>query len=315
MRIWHFSHPDHRAASGFVNRLLREQPLKHSLANSPGSDSLTAPMVDRRLLSLSLLVIATSWAPWRDLPAEESVPTASPVGMSSQIRDLVLPGSELIAKPLQPGAPLVVRVLATRPHGDSFRYDFDYYGLEEGEFDLGDFLQRADGSAADDIPAIPLRFEAVLASDRITPNDPQPSSLPRVGGYTLTLIIAAIVWFAVLLLLLFAGRKKGALGVGDEARPPTFAERLRPLVEAARDGSLDGDGQAELERTLLSFWREELDLRDESPATAMAKLRQNEVAAPLLEQLERWLHQPNPESPADLDALLAPYARSGAPSP
>ena len=58
----------------------------------------------------------------------------------------------------------------------------------------------------------------------------------------------------------------------------------------------------------LHVAQERLDLAEESPATALAKLREHEEASPLLLQLEKWLHAPQPESPQDLDALLAPYA-------
>ena len=235
-------------------------------------------------------------------------PPESPIGLRSQINDLILPGSELEAKPLEPGAPVVVRVLATRIHGDAFRYDLEYYGLEPGTFDLVDFLQPKAGAARDETATVPVKFTAVLPADRLTPNEPEPGEVPKVGGYKTLLVLAGIIWVAVLLLLIFYRRKSTVATEEAAAPPPTFADRLRPLVESARDGKLDEAGQAELERTLLGFWREELDLSGESPATALAKLRQHEGAAPLLQQLEQWLHSPDSKSAPDIDGLLKPYA-------
>lgn len=261
------------------------------------------PLLHLAALSLSLFIGG-------DIRADEAAPT--PVGLYGKLRDLVLPGSELEAKPLTQDAPVVVRVLAARPHGDAFRYDFDFYGLEPGDHDLAEFLRRKDGSATDDLPPVPLKFDGLLAPGRLIPNEPATAELPAVGGYKTTLIIAGVVWVAVLLLLIFARRKSAQAGGAADARPLTLADRLRPLVESARDGTLDKSGQAELERTLLAFWRRKLDLADESPATALAKLKHNEEAAPLIEQLERWLHRESAHDiKVDVRALLEPYAKSG----
>src|SRR5262249_48303797 len=52
------------------------------------------------------------------------------VGMPARIDQLVLPGPELEAKPVEGKAPIVLRVVATYPHGTAFRYDLVYYGLD-----------------------------------------------------------------------------------------------------------------------------------------------------------------------------------------
>jgi hypothetical protein len=251
----------------------------------------------RTVFLLLALTIASAFAE----PAE------SAVGMRSELRDVIIPGSELVAKPLEPGAPVVVRVLVARTHGDAFRYDLDYYGLEPGTFDLVDFLQPKDGSAKDEAATVPVEFTSALAADRITPNEPEAGEVPSVGGYKTWLVIIGVLWLAILLFLIFYRRSKTEPAEEVDAPPPSFADRLRPLVKAARDGELDDSRKAELERTLLGFWREKLDLADESPATALVKLRANPDASPLLKQLERWLHHPDPEAPSDVEALLAPY--------
>lgn len=232
---------------------------------------------------------------------------ASPVGLYSQIFDLILPGSALEPKPIQQDTEIIVRITATRPHGSSFRYDLSYCGLEAGDFNLCNYLQRKDGTTTDGLPTLPVRFDGTLPVDRLRPNQPAPGQLPKVGGYRTLLITAGIIWGLCPLVLLLLNRKKNPQENTDSLQPQTLADRLYPLLQAARDGTLDTTGQAELERSLLGFWRERLDLHCESPATALAKIRKHKDAAMLLEQFERWLHHPSPQSPVDLNTLLDPY--------
>lgn len=243
--------------------------------------------------------------------ADETKPT--PLGLYGQIRDLVLPGSELEARPLEQESPVVLRIVTTRPHGDAFRYDFDYYGLEGGAFDLRDFLQRIDGGDAADLPPIPVRFDTVLDATRLKPNPPTGAELPKVGGYRNALIAGTVLWVLGMLALIFYKRPKAPAAPDADTAPLTFADKLRPLLESASAGELDKAQQAQLERSLLGFWRDKLDLSDESPATALIKLRKHDEAGALLRQLEAWLHAPQQQKPTDLDALLAPYRQIAAP--
>jgi hypothetical protein len=256
------------------------------------------------MMKLLFLIFALAFT-----TASADEPASAPVGMRTELRDLIIPGPELEAKPLEPGSPVVARIITARVHGDSFRYDIDYYGLEAGVFDLVDYLQTKDGSPKHELATAPVIFIATLAPDRITPNEPEPGSVPSVGGYKTLLVVFGILWFAGLLFLILFRRRESISVEQADAPPATYADRLRPLVESARDGKLDEAGQAELERTLLGFWREKLDLSGESPVTAMAKLRQDKEAAPLLKQLERWLHSPESGNKPDIDALLKPYAK------
>src|SRR5262245_49219942 len=77
------------------------------------------------------------------LPAQ----TPLTVGMSGRMDQVVLPGSELEVKPLEDRrTPVVLRIANVYPHGTAKRYDFVYYGLEPGSYDLRNFLRRKDGS-------------------------------------------------------------------------------------------------------------------------------------------------------------------------
>ena len=80
-------------------------------------------------------------------------------------------------------------------------------------------------------------------------------------------------------------------------------------MEAAAGGNLSVDGKAQLERLLMGFWREKLNLPDVRMAEALAELKAHAQAGELLRALERWLHQRTGATAAEVQALLAPYRR------
>ncbi|MEZ6065121.1 MAG: hypothetical protein R3B90_05320 [Planctomycetaceae bacterium] len=67
------------------------------------------------------------------------------VGLPGKLTDVVLPGSELTVGPVDDDTPVIIRIDAVRPHGTDHRYDLTVYGVEPGEYDLGDYLVRVDG--------------------------------------------------------------------------------------------------------------------------------------------------------------------------
>jgi len=228
------------------------------------------------------------------------------VGMRACIEELVLPGSELLAAPAAMKDPIVLRILATRPHGDRFRYDLEWTGLEAGPYDLAKFLVRKDGSAVTDLPAIAVTVASVLAKGQQEPTDQAAVAPPRLAGYRTQQIVVGALWIVGLLAILFVGRKRRRAAKAPPGKP-TLADRLRPLVEAVTTG-VAGDAQkAELERLLVAFWRDRLGLRDEKAGPAIVLIRQHPEAGQLLRQIEAWLHMPGPPAPVDLQAVLAPY--------
>ena len=239
--------------------------------------------------------------------AAHQEPTSSPIGMTVRRTDVVLPGSELEVAPPEKDAPLVLRIAALRPHGDALRYDLEYWGLEPGVHDLRDWLRRRDGSPADDLPPLAVRFTSALPAGRVEPHAPAPRELPAFGGYRTLLIVAGVLWVVGLVALLLLGRKRRLAQEAARPRPLTLAERLRPLVERALQGNLGRAERAQLELSLLAYWRRRLGLDERRPEQVIALLREHDEAGPLLRGLEDWLHRP--ESPRDVDvaALLAPY--------
>jgi hypothetical protein len=140
------------------------------------------------------------------------------------------------------------------------------------------------------------------------PADLAPKSAPKIGGYRTVLKVLGVLWVIVLLVIINSFRKKKT-AASQETRPPSLAERLKPLVEKASGESLSTDDQAQLERLLVGHWRERLpEIANEEPAKVLRHLREHSEASPLILQLEKWLHSPNPNfSSDDLDQLLAPY--------
>ncbi len=231
------------------------------------------------------------------------------VGVPARIDQLVLPGPELEAIPLEDRAlPIVLRVAEVFPHGDSFRYNLVYYGLEPGEYDLREYLQRLDGSSTADLPAIPITIQSILPPGQIEPNRLEAIGSPALGGYRALLIALGIAWILGVLAFLWRGQqRKVQTKVSKPSRPWTLADRIRPLVEQAMAGTLSEGKQAELERLLIGFWRRKLGLESTDPAEMIAILRRHDEAGPLLQNLEEWLHSPHLKQVVDLQQLLEPY--------
>jgi hypothetical protein len=234
--------------------------------------------------------------------AGEEIPT---VGVNRTLESVILPGPELVVKPLKHDSKLVLRITATFVHGTDFRYDFEYYALESGSFDLASYLVSKDGTPTR-LPEVIVEVRSLLEPGQVTPNTLVEGAVPDVGGYRNLLIVGSVVWVIVLGLLFFWRRRRAATGE-EEAHVVTLAERLRPLVEKAIRGELPPARHAELERTLLAFWRDRLGLADTNAADAILEMKRHEEAGRLLRELERWLHRPGTAGEVDVTSLLQPY--------
>lgn len=243
--------------------------------------------------------------------AVESIAETS-VGMRVNLTDFVIPGSAVQAKPVvDPGrADALVRIKHEYTHGSGFRYDIEITPFIEGDLDLGDYLERKDGTSMDDVPDLPIFVEAMLDPDVLQPKDPDVPQPGKVGGYRKLQFAVGAAWFLGLLALIFAFRRKPEVdSTGAGVARLSLADRLRPLVEEARKSELSNERRAELERLLVAHWRKRKGLDDMPAAKAVAQLRSDDEAGPLLRQLEEWLHRPvdASRSAVDVAALLAPY--------
>lgn len=234
-------------------------------------------------------------------------PATTTVGIPARLVEIVLPGSELEVAPLATDAPLVVRIAATRKHGTAFRYDLEVTALEAGEYDVRSVLRRKDGTSAADLPPIAVAVRATLPVEQTRPHAPRALEVPPLGGYRTLLWVGGSAWVAGLAALVFWKRKRENGPEAVTTRPRSLAERLRPLVESARAGTLSREDRARLELSLVAYWRRRLALDELRPHEALSKLREHAEAGPLLRSLEAWLHAPAREREIDVAALLAPY--------
>lgn len=256
-----------------------------------------------------LMVLASFVAQADSNDSDPPKPLASAtVGAPRVIEDVILPGSEMVAKPLAGDPEMIVQIVDAIPHGDSFRYTIRFSGLEPGEHNLADWLVRKDGSASGELPAIPVTIESLLPAGQITPNQLPEGWIPNMGGYKVVMAIAAAIWGLVLLALMFGGRKKKAQQEESGPPPRTLADLLKDRLEAAFENQVGPEKYAELERMLFSMWRKRLGYESLPLQEAMAKIKSDKQAGPLMVQLENWMHRPASDNQeVDLSKLLEPY--------
>ena len=274
-------------------------------AENPGTHAPGSP--NRGGLTwFALLVLA--------LPVGAQTPSVATVGMSGTLADVVIPGPELEPKPIAGRAdPIVVRVVRVHPHGTAKRYTLEWYGLAPGDYDLRDSLRRVDGQPLTaEVPNLPVHVDPVLPPGQVQPNALPLTPVPAIGGYWTIVRVALVLWvlgLAALIASMIPRRKSRPAAV---ARSQSLADRLRPLVEGAVAGTLSAGELAALERSLYSLWRKRLRLETLPPEQALARMRADAEAGPLLNQLERWLHHPASGDSIDVANLLEPYRRISA---
>jgi hypothetical protein len=225
-------------------------------------------------------------------------------------------GAAVRPVPADDRAKVAVRIADRAEDAGATIYDLRFIAQRTGEYDLRSFLEHIDGTPVTDGPAMPVAVGAILPEDAGSDLfDIASRPPPRLGGYRTFLIAAGVLW-AVPLVYVIARRalRRRPAPPSPPARPPTLADQLRPLVEAAMAGTLSVQGRARLEMLLLAYWRERLDLRGIPHADAIARLKAHAEAGALVRRLEAWLHRPAApqDEPVDVAVLLRPY-RDAAP--
>lgn len=260
---------------------------------------------NRKFKNLAGLFLITL-LPLAAIQAEDE--KSSPIGMSAKLSGVVLPGSELEVKPSGEKTPVVLRILEVYPHGTDFRYDFEYYGLKSGEFNLVDFLQRKDRSEMENLPEVKVTINSTLSPEQVEPNPLKAKAPPRIGGYWLMVGLGGILWLVGLMMILFWKRNKPTDENQDESlKPVSLADRLKPMIEKAIAGESSQSDLANLEMNLVTLWRKRLNMENLDAGEAIIQLRKHDDAGPLLLQLEAWLHRPQNGKPVDVSEILKPY--------
>ncbi len=242
-----------------------------------------------------------------------NVSTASRnIGIEGSV-SVALPRPDYQPRPLDDRTELILRIEKVTPlTNGQHRYEFFYMGLEPGAYQLADFLIRPDGSRPDELGDLRIQVCALLPDDHNGAlNNYMPRQFPFIGGYRVMLIVLGVVWVGGIAAFILLSRKKRVVAaLVVVVPPPSFAERLRPLVEEAAAGTLTVEGQANLERLLMGYWREKLNLPDLRMAESLARLKAHAEAGELLRALERWLHRPGGATQEEVVAVLEPYRKA-----
>ena len=269
-----------------------------------------------------MLVLLTVW---QNAAAAQTPPTESriegdsqlevAVGMTGFVKQLVLPGTEVSIREVDPRrTPVALRIDQVYPHGEGFRYDLTFFGLEPGEHNLSEYLVRKDGTSVADLPDIIVTVNSILPADQLRPSAPPTGFIARIGGYHVAVMLAAVAWLAGLLAIIFWGRNRQRRAGADTTDSSlTDMDHIRLLVDQAMQaGELSVAQKADLDMRILNFWRARRDLADVSVSDALVQLKSDEQAGPLLSGLERWFYGREVPHRNDIVDLLEPMAELAA---
>ena len=226
------------------------------------------------------------------------------------VSTMVLPRADYQARPMDDRSELLLNIQSVKPvDAGGFRYEIQYMGLEPGEYSLAEFLILPDGSRPEEIKDFRLHVRSELPEDHNGQLEQMSAApFPFIGGYRIFLGFLGLLWVAGIVMFIRSYRKKKVVIDETVVVPePGFAERIRPLVESAAAGTITLEDQTLLQRLLMGFWREKLDLTEPRVAEAVLLLKQHPVAGELLRAMERWLHRPGVSSAAEINPLLEPY--------
>lgn len=246
---------------------------------------------------LALAALATASAPGTGISLEREV-------------SMTLDRGDYRPLPMDDRTPLILRLEKVTPTEDGrFTYEFRYLGFEPGAHRLADYLIEPDGSPATALGESLIQVDSVLPDDHLGQlNQFATQPIPSTGGYRMALGGLLLLWLCALPALIWVGRKKKDFAPAEAVPPvPTYAERMRPLVEAAAAGQLSAADQATLERLMTGYWREKIATPELRMADALSLLRSHGEAGELLKALEDWLHRPGGTSGAEIAGLLEPF--------
>lgn len=215
---------------------------------------------------------------------------AADIGMIEKIK-IELPGEKLEAVPVNERAPAILRIDRVEKTERGYRYEFDFVGLEPGDHNVMDYLQTVTGEK-------PKCDPYIVKVDRKLPETfrgeitvvPQRSRLP-FAWYKLTSMILVMLWVICLPLLIFVGRKKVEEEVEPEPELPSLRERLQELLTEIR-GKEGKEAWQRLEAMLIQYLIDTRKVTASKAYEQLLALKKDELAGPVIAEIERCLHAP-----------------------
>lgn len=228
-------------------------------------------------LGLSLFVILIMW------PRDRVT-----IGVEGH-KVVTISGPRLSAIPYTHGDALAVRIAGVEPIKDGFRYDLRYMAYGPGRHDLREYLLDERQQPVAGLSEMSVSVAALLPKDesgQLLETPPTPIDLRT--NYRWGMGLLWCLWGLLLLPLFFYGRKPRSRTVVSP--PPTIPERLRSLLEHAAHSELTVEQQTDVEKLLLAFWADRLQLSQERLAETLDELRKHPSAGEHVSRVEKWLH-------------------------
>lgn len=203
---------------------------------------------------------------------------------------VTIPGPRLSAIPYTHGDALAVRIAGVESIPNGFRYDLRYMAYGPGRHDLRGYLVDERQQPVSGLPEMTVSVAALLAkeeSGQLLETPPTPIDLRT--NYRWGMGLLWCLWGVLLLPLFFYGRKPQS-----RVRPtpaPTISERLRTLLELAAHAELTVEQQTDIEKLLLAFWADRLQLPRERLSETLDELRKHPSAGAHVSRVEQWLHR------------------------
>ncbi len=189
-------------------------------------------------------------------------------------------------------------ILSVSEEGASGRVEVRAFCIMTGTYNLGDFLECADGTKAVGIPAIPLRVVTALppgvhvdleeSAVELEPIRPSPA---WVGPAVICAwVVLPLAWVAV------RGGRRGRAPTASPTELPPQRDPLEALLRAMDERPLTMEERGSLELLALRrmMARTGVAPHIDSPYEAYRLLRINPVTTDAVGILERWLHHPAP---------------------
>ncbi len=267
------------------------------------------------MIALAALVVSLGLA----LEGDSSTPPARVARGTIAAFEVSHPAGPLRAKALRDGgSPILVRVNALG--GD--RHLVECFAVVEGTFDLVPLLEQVDGRPPVELDPIPIEVFSQLppnpGSDLYGIPEPR---LSLAGGYRRWLVLITLAWLSVPIVAIVRSRMRRvqAPPPAPPLAPPTAIERIRAILDDAKRNPLDLAQRGRLELLLLAAMREAAGGRGDL-AESISRLRRDPASAPLVLEVERWLHALGGESReaaaiAKVERLASPSTRRDGEAP